>query len=153
MARTLVCWLGVTMGVLFLPVLTEAGEQRLQVSSHKFVTASPSFGASQLGNVRRNVADPPSPRAMAWQGVNAGTGGTQWTNHRTELATLTFAKTTATTTTDSRGQTVKEQERNETPGKRQTITFFRFTNSKLGEVSVQPVVGNGVNGAQLSIGF
>jgi hypothetical protein len=33
-----------------------------------------------------------------------------------------------------------------------TIKLFRFTTSKLGEVSVQPVVG-GVNGAQLSIGF
>jgi hypothetical protein len=35
---------------------------------------------------------------------------------------------------------------------RKTITLFRFTTRKLGEVSVQPVVG-GVNGAQLSIGF
>ena len=32
------------------------------------------------------------------------------------------------------------------------LTFFRFRTEKLGEVSVQPVVG-GVNGAQLSIGF
>jgi len=32
-----------------------------------------------------------------------------------------------------------------------TLTFFRL-NPKLGDISVQPVVG-GVNGAQLSIGF
>jgi hypothetical protein len=38
------------------------------------------------------------------------------------------------------------------PSERKTITFFRFSNSKLGEVSVQPVVG-GVNGAQLAVGF
>jgi len=35
---------------------------------------------------------------------------------------------------------------------RRTITLFHFSTRKLGEVSVQPVVG-GVNGAQLSIGF
>jgi hypothetical protein len=35
---------------------------------------------------------------------------------------------------------------------RKTITLLRFTSRKLGEISVQPVVG-GVNGAQLSIGF
>src|SRR4051812_32593143 len=34
---------------------------------------------------------------------------------------------------------------------RSSVTFFRF-GSKLGEVSVQPVVG-GVNGAQFSLGF
>lgn len=67
-----------------------------------------------------------------------------------EVATLTFAKTTAPPST--RGQTAKEPAGNEGPGKRKTITLFRFSNSKVGEVSVQPVVGR-VNGAQLSIGF
>jgi hypothetical protein len=37
------------------------------------------------------------------------------------------------------------------PAERKSITFFRL-NPKLGDVSVQPVVG-GVNGAQLSVGF
>ena len=37
------------------------------------------------------------------------------------------------------------------PAERKTITFFRL-DPKLGDVSVQPVVG-GVNGAQLSVGF
>ena len=37
------------------------------------------------------------------------------------------------------------------PQERKSITFFRL-NPKLGDVSVQPVVG-GVNGAQLSVGF
>jgi hypothetical protein len=37
------------------------------------------------------------------------------------------------------------------PQERKTITFFRL-NPKLGDVSVQPVVG-GVNGAQLLVGF
>jgi len=134
--------LGVALGVMFLPVLAEAGEQRSQVSSHKLATASSSFGGSQIGNARRTVGE-----------VNAGAHAPQSTSHKAEVATLTFAKTTATSTTESRAQTVKEQEHNEAPGKRQTITFFRFSTSKLGEVSVQPVVGGGVNGAQLSIGF
>ena len=38
-----------------------------------------------------------------------------------------------------------------TPRERKGITFFRL-DPKLGDVSVQPVVG-GVNGAQLSVGF
>jgi hypothetical protein len=38
-----------------------------------------------------------------------------------------------------------------TPRERRGITFFRF-DSKVGAISVQPVVG-GVNGAQLSLGF
>jgi hypothetical protein len=141
MVRRLVCWLGVALGVMFLPVRSEAGEQRSQVSSHKFATGN-AFGGSQIGTARRTVGE-----------VNAGAHAAQFANHRAELATLTFAKATATSTTESRAQTVKEQERNEAPGKRQTITFFRFSTSKLGEVSVQPVVGGGVNGAQLSIGF
>jgi hypothetical protein len=37
------------------------------------------------------------------------------------------------------------------PQERKTITFFRL-NPKLGDVSVQPIVG-GVNGAQLLVGF
>ena len=37
------------------------------------------------------------------------------------------------------------------PAERKNITFFRL-DPKLGDVSVQPVVG-GVNGAQLSVGF
>jgi hypothetical protein len=142
MARRLVCWLGVALGVAFLPAPTDAGEQRLPVSSHKLAMANPSLGGSQIGNARRSVVE-----------VNAGARATNFTIHRAEVASLTFAKTTATPTTDPHAQTAKEQERNDTPGKRQTITFLRFTNSKLGEVSVQPVIGGGVNGAQLSIGF
>jgi hypothetical protein len=142
MARRLVCWLGVALGVLFLPLQTEAGERRSEVSNHKFAAANPSFGGSQIGNARRSVAE-----------VNAEGRAAQSTNHRAEVATLTFAKTTATPTTASREQTAKEPEHKEEPGKRQTITFFRFSNSRLGEVSVQPVIGGGVNGAQLSIGF
>jgi hypothetical protein len=141
MARRLVCWLGVALGVMFLPVRIEAGEQRSQVSSHKFATGN-TFGGSQIGNARRSVVE-----------VNTGPRAAQSTSHKAEVATLTFAKTTATSATVSPGHTAKETERNEAPGKRQTITFFRFSNSKLGEVSVQPVVGGGVNGAQLSIGF
>ena len=38
-----------------------------------------------------------------------------------------------------------------TPRERKSITFFRL-NPKLGDVSVQPVVG-GVNGAQVAVGF
>jgi hypothetical protein len=37
------------------------------------------------------------------------------------------------------------------PRERKGVTFFRF-DSKVGAISVQPVVG-GVNGAQLSLGF
>jgi hypothetical protein len=37
------------------------------------------------------------------------------------------------------------------PRERNSVTFFRF-DSKLGNISVQPVIG-GVNGAQLSVGF
>ena len=40
---------------------------------------------------------------------------------------------------------------NTAPSERKHITFFRL-DPKLGDVSVQPVVG-GVNGAQLSVGF
>ena len=45
----------------------------------------------------------------------------------------------------------KEHGPSTAPSERKTLTFFRL-NPKLGDVSVQPVVG-GVNGAQLSVGF
>jgi hypothetical protein len=38
------------------------------------------------------------------------------------------------------------------PSERKTVTFFRL-NPKFGDVSVQPVFGGGVNGAQLAVGF
>jgi hypothetical protein len=48
------------------------------------------------------------------------------------------------------GDEKKDKEPTSRP-ERKSITFFRF-GSKLGDVSVQPVIG-GVNGAQLSVGF
>ena len=38
------------------------------------------------------------------------------------------------------------------PSERKVVTFFRL-NPKFGDVSVQPVIGGGVNGAQLAVGF
>jgi len=68
--------------------------------------------------------------------------------------------TTSAVFVKSAGQTPAVTGRKEEPRalestarpERKTITLFRFSTRKLGEVSVQPVVG-GVNGAQLSIGF
>jgi hypothetical protein len=38
------------------------------------------------------------------------------------------------------------------PSERKAVTFFRL-NPKFGDVSVQPMFGGGVNGAQLAVGF
>jgi hypothetical protein len=131
MALRLVCCLGVAMGTAFLPMQVEAGDvrgQRPEVGSHK----------AEFGGQRLHAA-----HLATFATANPSHGGP-------EVASLTFAKTTATPST--RAQTAKEPDRNEATSKRKTITFFRFGNSKGGEVSVQPVFG-GVNGAQLSIGF
>lgn len=117
----------------FLPGQAGAGERR-------FATANPSFGGSEIGGPKFAVH---AAQPVTFATANPSHGGP-------EVATLTFAKTTAPPST--RGQTAKEPAGNEDPGKRKTITLFRFSNSKVGEVSVQPVVGR-VNGAQLSIGF
>jgi hypothetical protein len=140
MGRRFVCWLGVALAMAFLPGQATAGERR-------FATANPSFGGSEIGGQKAEVGGPKSAvhaaQPVTFATANPSHGGP-------EVATLTFAKTTAPPST--RGQTAKEPAGNEGPGKRKTITLFRFSNSKVGEVSVQPVVGR-VNGAQLSIGF
>ena len=53
----------------------------------------------------------------------------------------------------NRGTTARQGENGPAtpPRERKSITFFRL-DPKLGDVSVQPVIG-GVNGAQLSVGF
>src|SRR4051812_45877396 len=120
-------WSGlcVAMGVAFLQQSAEAGERRAEVGSLKSAGGRPALATATAS------------RGMAF--AKTYTVATPWRDGTT-------------------GQPAAEgkQERGESePASRphhKTITFFRFTTSKLGEVSVQPVVG-GVNGAQLSIGF
>jgi len=130
MAPRLICCLCLALGMAFLAVRAEAGDRRSDAGGQK----------AEMAVARRSVAE-----------LNAGAHAAHSANHGgPEVASLTFAKTTATTAAPA--QTAKEPERNEGQGQRKTITFFRFNNSRVREVSVQPVVGR-VNGAQLSIGF
>jgi hypothetical protein len=124
MGRRLLHWsgLGVAAGIFFLQQSAHAGERKPEVKSQKFATANPSGHGSQV-----------SAAAFFPKGVS-------------------FAKATVTTDkTAGRREEIKAAEPGSRP-ERKAITFFRFTSPKLGEISVQPVVG-GVNGAQLSIGF
>jgi hypothetical protein len=116
-------------GMAFYQQPAEAGEQKL-------AAANLSFGGAEVRAVR--------PLA----------------SNTTFSPTTVFAAKATVSANRSPGQTEalaarKEKTAESQPAsrpERKTITLFRFTTSKLGEVSVQPVVG-GVNGAQLSVGF
>ena len=115
----------VAVGVAFLQQSAEAGEPRAEVGSLKSAVGRPAFAT-----------------ATAFRGIAFA-------------KTYTVATPWRDTTTGQPAAGRKEERGESEPASRpqhKTITFFRFTTSKLGEVSVQPVVG-GVNGAQLSIGF
>jgi hypothetical protein len=113
---------GVAMGLVFLQQPAEAGERKAEVRSE------------------RSATGPMLAKATAPHGDHAATGG------RT-----VFVQTSVVVPQSRVYSPTTEPEPGSQP-KRKPITFFRFRNSKLGEVSVQPVVG-GVNGAQLSFGF
>jgi hypothetical protein len=93
--------------------------------------------------------------------ARAGDRKSEITSHKAEVGRPAFAMVsafsghaftavTAAQATSTRKDEPKESGQAAHP-QHKTITFFRL-NPKLGDVSVQPVVG-GVNGAQLSIGF
>jgi hypothetical protein len=94
--------------------------------------------------------------------AHAGDRKSEITSHKAEVGRPAFAMVTAfsghafsaATATQVTSTTRKDEPKESGQAARpqhKTITFFRL-NPKLGDVSVQPVVG-GVNGAQLSIGF
>lgn len=134
-----VAGLGVAMGVVLLQQPVEAGERK--AAERGMRNAEVGFARrSQVGtgNGERGIQKFTTANLSQGGSMSGAMGGQ-----------LVFAPTGPAMTT--RKAEPRESEAGAQP-KRKTITFFRFNNSKLGEVSVQPVVG-GVNGAQVSVGF
>jgi hypothetical protein len=94
--------------------------------------------SAHAGERKSDVARPAFAIVTAFSAPNMAKAAV-FTSHKTDSANVTTRRDEPR---DS-GQSARPQHK--------TLTFFRL-NPKLGDVSVQPVVG-GVNGAQLSIGF
>jgi len=121
-----VAGLGVAIGLAFLQHPAQAGERKSEIRSERSET--------------RPIGGPALAKVTTPQG-----------DHSAKGSSAVFVQTSAVVQ-QSRLRGVTAEPESGLQPKRKTITFFRFHNSKLGDVSVQPVVG-GVNGAQLSFGF
>jgi len=155
MARTFVCWLGVAAG-LALQTAQAGDRESTAVQTHHraslvqsvAVAAPPRFGR------KPEVTDQkPEVGGSATAGKLRSAVGMGTTRH----GEFSFVPVTPLgadpPSSRNRGTTARQGENgpSTSPRERKSITFFRL-DPKLGDVSVQPVVG-GVNGAQLSVGF
>lgn len=129
-----VCALGLLIG---LPLIADAGERKVALI---LIRARSSGRPAGETGVRNSVPGEHSFSTVSPLGVRAAV------RSQTEVGAADRAQSVADKASERR-----EHGPSTTPSERKTLTFFRL-NPKLGDVSVQPVVG-GVNGAQLSVGF
>jgi hypothetical protein len=143
MGRNFIRWWGVLAAAGMAVQPAEAGDRK---TAPVPVAATHHAGGSVHSVVfaaqARASADNPAARSMNV----AGRGDLPFGSVSPFEARLSRAGDRVSATEEARNESGPARRR-----ERSSITFFRF-GSKLGEVSVQPVVG-GVNGAQLSLGF
>jgi hypothetical protein len=144
MGRNFISWvgLGVAMGLALQPA--HAGDRKsVAVTTYHAAAAASARNFVFAAQVRSSGDDHGGGSIMKVQ----GRGDLPFFPVTPLESRLPRSGTAASTSDDQQ----KEKGPTTPPHERKSITLFRF-DSKLGNVSVQPVVG-GVNGAQLSVGF